>query len=207
MKVWSYLEKLGSSDLNGNFAILTALIAKVDALVPVGSLLWFDDLNGVNTVDSAYWAAHNGQTISDPASVYNGKVLEDMSNRYVVGYGTEAAGDIISMAYAATSVVGNASHQVDLAHSHAVAKWNNTTAFFYHFAINDYGNMSNTVTQGIQFPSPNYASGNYSHYSPVSGGTGTLGTGTVDVYSQTSGSATQSIQPRSIRNRAYRRIK
>jgi hypothetical protein len=47
------------------------------------------------------------------------QTLPDLSNRYMVGFGTEGGGDIDTAAWS-TTPVGNASHQVNLQHSHTV---------------------------------------------------------------------------------------
>lgn len=110
-KTWITNELLTSAALNAQFVY-------VNSLVPVGTILPFDDHDGTVTFDTDIFAYCNGQTISDAASPLNGKVITDMSNRYLVGFGTEAGGDIGTVAWSAT-IKGNASHQANLQHLHA----------------------------------------------------------------------------------------
>lgn len=109
-KTWSLNEGLSSADLNAQFVY-------VNSLVPVGSAFAFFDYNGVCTFDANIFKYMNGQTVSDAASPLNGLVLTDTSNRYLVGFGTEAGADIGTAAWSVTPL-GNASHQVSIAHTH-----------------------------------------------------------------------------------------
>jgi hypothetical protein len=117
-KTWSLNEVLTSADLNAQFVY-------VNSLVPVGTCLAFFDYNGTCTFDSAVFKYMNGQTVSDANSPLNGQVLTDMSNRYLVGFGTEAGANIGSAAWSVTPL-GRASHLVTLttnelpAHSHGI---------------------------------------------------------------------------------------
>jgi hypothetical protein len=83
-------------------------------LPPVGTIIPFYDYNGALTFDTDYFAYCNGQT-----KTINGtsRVLPDLSNRYLVGFGTEGGTDNGSAAWA-TDPVGNASHQINIAHTH-----------------------------------------------------------------------------------------
>jgi len=84
---------------------------------PIGSIIPFYDFDGGLTFDSNYWAYCDGssKTVGDIGA----QTLPDLSNRYLVGFGTEGGGDIDSAAWA-TVAVGNASHQINLQHSHTV---------------------------------------------------------------------------------------
>lgn len=86
-------------------------------LPPVGSIIGHFDFNAAVTIDTDYWVYCNGATISDVTSPLDGLTVPDLSGRYLVGFGTEAGANIHSAAWAATAV-GNASHQVNLAHVH-----------------------------------------------------------------------------------------
>lgn len=88
-------------------------------LPPVGSIIPFYDFNALVTFDSSYWAYCDGSVLSNSGSVLNGQTLPDLSNRYLVGFGTEGGGDNDSAAWSVTPV-GNASHQVNLSHAHTV---------------------------------------------------------------------------------------
>jgi hypothetical protein len=160
--------------VNGSIADASAVMANLNAICPVGKIMYFDDLNGVNTVDTGIFAALNGQTISDAGSPYNGLALKDVSGRYIVGYGTDGGGDIASAAYAMT-VVGNVGHSVNLSHTHTVAH-----------------NHSLIIAPST------YAGGSLG---------GANGVGTETPTTSSGGSATQSIQPRSVTFRAYVRFK
>lgn len=105
---------------------LTKAIAKHDVkmqeialqqLPPIGTIIPFYDYNGALAFDSNYWAYCDGsvKTISGIGA----QTLPDLSNRYLVGFGTESGGDIGTAAWA-TGTVGNASHQINIAHSHTV---------------------------------------------------------------------------------------
>lgn len=85
------------------------------ALVPIGTIVPIYDFGGALTFDSDYYAYCNGQskTIGGVS-----RTLPDLSNRYIVGFGTEGGADIGSAAWA-TTAVGEASHQVDLSHTHS----------------------------------------------------------------------------------------
>lgn len=110
-KTWIANELLTSAALNAQFVY-------VNSLVPVGTILPWDDHDGAVTFDTNIFVYCNGQTINDALSPLNGKVITDMSNRYLVGFGTEAGGDIGTAAWSAT-IVGNANHQVNLQHLHS----------------------------------------------------------------------------------------
>jgi len=89
-----------------------------NGLVPIGGIIPWDDFNGAVTIPSSFVHC-DGSTISDSESPINGQATRDLSNRYLVGFGTEGGGDIDTAVYSA-SPVGNASHQVSLNHSHTV---------------------------------------------------------------------------------------
>lgn len=75
-------------------------------IIPIGSIIPFYDYNGALTFDTDYWAYCNGQTKTIGGS---SRTLPDLSNRYLVGFGTEGGADIGSASWS-TTVVGNASH-------------------------------------------------------------------------------------------------
>lgn len=230
MKVWSYLERLLSVDLNANFSEVTALKTKVDALTPVGSVLYFDDLNGVNVVDTNYWSALNGQVISDVLSVYNGKTLPDLSGRYIVGYGEDGDTTINTSMWSAAAV-GNVYNQVNLQHSHTSNSHTHSVTTNNHqhsngtiracIRLNAEGydgievrqsvgndNWQSNAGDDIGSPKGNWKN-NYTSVETVGvtgwGGSETVNAGYASVTTNNSLSGIQSIQPRSIRMRAYLR--
>jgi hypothetical protein len=176
---------------NGSIADATQVMANFNKLTPVGTVMTFDDLNGVNTVDTDIWAALNGQTISDVLSVYNGLTLKDVSGRYIVGYGTDGGGDIASAAYSMT-IVGNAGHSVNLAHIHQTAYRSGSNLGFYN--INGSA-VSEFAFAKTQFTGAGLA---YGYANEIENQT---------FYTTSGGSTTQSIQPRSVTFRAYVRFK
>lgn len=91
----------------------------VSVTMPVGTIVAHYDFNGLVALP-AEWMYCDGATVSDIDSPINGQVLPDLSNRYLVGFGTEAGNDIDTAAWA-TAAVGNASHSVALVtHTHDV---------------------------------------------------------------------------------------
>jgi len=97
----------GSSSLGGG----------AEALPPVGSIISFYDFNALISFDSNIWQYCDGSVVSDVDSPINGQTLPDLSNRYLVGFGTEGGGDIDSATWS-TTPVGSASHQINIQHSH-----------------------------------------------------------------------------------------
>lgn len=228
MKTWAFGEGLTSTDLNGNFtehtndisvlnAAVSALSTKLDALVPIGKSMFFNDFNGLLTVNGLYWAAENGQTINDIASPLNGKTLDDVSGRYIVGFGEDGAGDINSAAWASTPV-GNEDHQIDIEHAHGAGDLKFQTAYLagsgsmltHLYLFNSSGaNLDIPTTTGLGYGErpnmglysyPPYLAGTNlaSQYTYTKDGSGSTGLGL---------SSTQSIQPRSVRKRSYIRYK
>ncbi len=86
------------------------------ALIPIGTIVPIYDFSGALTFDSDYYAYCNGQSKSIGGV---SRTLPDLSNRYIVGFGTEGGADIDSAAWA-TTVVGNASHQINIEHNHSI---------------------------------------------------------------------------------------
>ena len=103
---------------------LTLAIAKHDVVLqemslqlsPIGSMQPFYDYNGLVAFDANYWAWCDGSVVGG-AGPLAGQTLPDMSNRYLVGFGTEAGGDIDTAAWA-TAAVGAANHQINILHGH-----------------------------------------------------------------------------------------
>ena len=233
----------GSSAGAGTFTTLTLGTYSTDvekALVPIGSIIPFYDFDASATFDSNYWAYCNGDT----KTLGNGigsKTLPDLSNRYLVGFGTEGGTDIGSATWA-TAAVGNASHQVDLSHIHNVdiasltsgsesshthgvgtfqfktLHYTSTASAYYVYDLNGSSVLfgSRTARNLIAGGTEHHIGGpsiNQQFY--TKDGTGTSGAGSAHSHSvdppstasTSGGSATQSIQPRSIRVRYIMRIK
>jgi len=87
-------------------------------LTPIGSIIPHYDFNGGLTFDTNKWAYCNGQS-KNITGLVGPQVLPDLSGRYVVGFGTDGAGDLASAAWA-TTPVGNTGHLADTSHSHVV---------------------------------------------------------------------------------------
>jgi len=88
-----------------------------NALVPVGAIIPWYDYNSSLTIDGNYWKYCDGSAVT--VGNIGVQTLPDLSNRYLVGFGTEAGGNIDTAGWS-TTVVGNASHQINIQHSHDV---------------------------------------------------------------------------------------
>ena len=111
-------------------------------LPPIGTILPHYDFNALAAAvpDVNYWRYCNGSVLVYASSPLNGLTLPDLSNRYLVGFGTEAGGDISTAAWNAAAV-GNASHQVNLQHSHTVNAHTHSTDIAHGHA--------NTITASV----------------------------------------------------------
>jgi len=96
---------------------VSAIIAASQYIPPIGTIQPFYDFGGLLTFNAASWAYCNGQAIA--VGSIGVQTLPDLSNRYLVGFGTEGGGDIGTAPFL-TAAVGNASHQTNLQHSHTV---------------------------------------------------------------------------------------
>jgi hypothetical protein len=85
------------------------------ALPPIGTIIPFYDY-GVLTVDPTYWVPCDGNIHIVGGS---SRLLPDLSNRYLVGFGTEAGKDIITDLFD-VAPRGAPSHQISISHSHTV---------------------------------------------------------------------------------------
>ena len=102
------------------------------ALVPIGTIIPFYDFGSAGpggsplTFDTDNWEYCDGGLVASASSPLVGSTKPDLSNRYLVGFGTEGGGDVGTAAWA-TAAVGNTSHQIalnhtnstDIAHGHA----------------------------------------------------------------------------------------
>lgn len=224
-------------------------------LPPIGTIIPFYDFNGALTFNTTIWKYCDG-TAGVTIGGIGAQTLPDLSNRYLVGFGTDGGGDIDTAAWA-TAVVGAASHQVDLSHTHTSAAHTHTMGNHTHsvpahyhakgtLAIGASGSHNHSITRsdqglaagggsihcsstnavvGNNIGPYNTASNTHSHVSgDFSGLVGNTGASDGDAAmtsgapssntsdsttpgaTGTSGSAAQSIQPRSIRVRFIMRV-
>lgn len=100
---WTKIDKTG------------AVVDDLSGAVPIGSMIWFYDFNGLLTFDTNSWKYCNGQVTA--VGGIGAQTLPDASNRYIVGFGTEAGADIGTAAWN-VAPVGNANHAANLEHTH-----------------------------------------------------------------------------------------
>ncbi len=197
--------------------------------IPVGTIISFYDFNATVGFDTNVYKYCDGATISDAASPLDGLTLPDLSNRYMVGFGTEGGGDIDTATWASTPV-GNASHQVDLQHSHTVASHTHTLSHTHSLQSHTHYVSGNTVgvpqggsarfqtdTGGYHFAlGTGSYQGDHTHgvgitsNSPstnTSGGASSTTTSSSSPATNNQLSTTQDVQPRSIRVRFLIRFK
>jgi hypothetical protein len=77
--IYSPTTIIASAEMNANLAYLN------EDLVPTGTILPFYDYNGALTFNAALYKYCDGQTQTVGGSL---RVLPDLSNRYLVGFGT-----------------------------------------------------------------------------------------------------------------------
>lgn len=98
-------------------------------LPPVGSIIPFYDFNGSLSFDSTKWKYCDGQT--QTFAGIGAVATPDLSGRYLVGFGSDGAGDIDTALWA-TAVVGAANSEINLAHSHTVNAHSHTVNSHTH---------------------------------------------------------------------------
>ncbi|MGD9600088.1 MAG: hypothetical protein AB7P94_17370 [Steroidobacteraceae bacterium] len=197
----------------------------VAGAIPIGGIIPFYDFNGLLTFNTTTYKYCNGASVT--VGSIGSQTLPDLSNRYLVGFGTEGGGDNGSAAWS-TTPVGNASHKINILHYHTVASHSHT--------ISADGSHNHTgVTAGMAIAATHTSPlPDYDHYDDVNGWntssdfidigttvkqghhdhdifteadhdhtglTGLAAPGTDDQLS-----ATQSIQPRSVRVRWIMRV-
>jgi hypothetical protein len=173
------------------------------AMVPIGSIIPFYDVSAQLNFNSSNWAYCDGSSATIGGVSAN---LPDLSNRYLVGFGTEGGGNIDTATWA-TAAVGNATHSIDVSHNHApgtlqfqVGK-NIAQANPVFRGFTSGGSETDVVTSGDRDTGGSVAATgivrNINQTIYTASGTGTTADGL---------SATQSIQPRSIRVRFIMRI-
>jgi len=104
----------------GRFVLESVIGVGGGALPPIGTVLPWDDFNGKVSFNSTYYKLCDGTVINSPSSPINGDLTRDMSNLYLVGYGTINGGDIGTAPYNAAQT-GNSSHQINILHSHTIS--------------------------------------------------------------------------------------
>ncbi len=119
--------------ITNNVDALDTAAAKLDnacqvlakSMPPVGSIIpWYNFGVGAGALagalDTDYWAYCDGNAIPAVGGVLDGQLTPDLSNRYLVGFGTEAGGDIGTAAWLAAlgNELGAANHRINLAHVH-----------------------------------------------------------------------------------------
>lgn len=136
---------LYSDDSRITFGEIQKTIMQSPFMVPVGAIIPFYDFNGALPINSDHWAYCDGSTVD---VTYNdttvSRILPDTSGRYLVGFGTDGAGDVDSAAWS-TSPVGNANHEVDLQHDHTVNAHTHDVNIG-SYSSNSSGSHSHTVT-------------------------------------------------------------
>ncbi len=169
--------------LEGNVTTLQSDVSALQVqIVPIGSIIPFYDIDARLTFDKTYWAFCDGSTAT--ISGIGAQTLPDLSNRYLVGFGTEGGNDIDTAAWD-YAVVGNSSHQINLQHSHTVNAHSHSLQNHTHstpnhaHAVNahthDLENHTHTGASHTHGPgSLSLKFGTYS-YSSTSGGSFLLG--------------------------------
>lgn len=158
-----------------------------EQIPPVGAIIAHYDFDDDLSFDDDRWVYCDGGSYTIGAKV---RQTPDLSNRYLVGFGTEGGGDIDTAAWS-TTVVGNSGHEVDISHTHSVTTTLGTDVL--------QTSVAPTYTQDI------------AKYSGSPGGAGlarvtTAGGASSVLYASfnasgtaaSGGSSTQDIQPRSI---------
>lgn len=104
------------TNLNSNSVTYAKLASTVtDLLVPVGTILPWYSFSGTLSFSTTYYAYCDGTSAT--LSTIGSQMLPDMSNRYLVGFGTEGGGDIGTATWS-TTVPGNVSHTSSITHQH-----------------------------------------------------------------------------------------
>lgn len=181
-----------------------------DVVLPIGAVIGFMDFGGVLTYNTARLCPIDGRTISDGASPLNTVQIPDASNRMLLGYGTEAGGDIGSASFSITPV-GIAGHVLNLQHDHTTDVAWRMSGGAYGIPYDDTYTLP-AVSCGIINPqnSPTYRA--VTGATIASSGTtdNTCSTGSATGLRMTSSnslSSTQSILPRSVKVRWLLRYK
>lgn len=102
----------------------TSLKSIIDTICPIGKVLdiWRpDSISFTDTIDEDIWALADGSTVSDGDSVFNGLVLPDLDNKYLIGAGSiSTPGSIATDNTIDAVAIGNTNHIVDISHTHTL---------------------------------------------------------------------------------------
>jgi len=184
---------------------LIARSSMPDLIPPVGTTFAFNDFNGAAKFNVTIHHYNNDDILADANSRLNGKTIVDMSNRYMVGLGAEGGKDIGTVPWSNTPV-GNASHQVDVSHTHGPG-----TLQFKTFEVDAgqtfYGYESDGTPFAVlyDFGLGGGATNSATWYAP--GSIKTFYTKDGTGASASGGSVTQSIQVRSVPFRVLTRVR
>lgn len=194
--------------------------------VPIGSVIPWNDFNGVLTLDANYRYC-DGSVIVAPGSPIDGLTTDDLSGAYIVGYGTLGGGDIGTVPYDVTPV-GNPNHQISIDHTHTHTHTHNlsshthTEGTFYarlmfattggnairYDQVTAPGTWNSDVEVGVSGPASIPTTTNLGvKVDGTSSGPSTNTSGAASTPTTSSAlSSTQSIQPRSQRYRYIIRV-
>ena len=149
-------------------------VAADAAIPPIGSIIPFYDFNGALAFNTDNWAYCNGQTKT--VEGIGPQALPDLSNRYLVGFGTEGASDIGSAIWN-VDPVGIAGHAISLVHSHTVNSHAHSVPDHTHstpahtHTINSHSHSTPAHTHSINshtHSTPNHSHGVNAHSHSVS---------------------------------------
>lgn len=189
---------------------VNAIIGLLNSVsVPIGTILPFDDFDGALQFDTEYFCYCDGEihTVGEAQ-----RTVPDLSGRYLVGFGGEGDGDIATADWDADPV-GAEAHQIDLGHSHTCNNHYHSLSGHTHSVVSGHTGLGELdLSAGLM----DYCTPGENFFLKHKHGPGTLATGgpsndttgwSTDRGTDSQLSATQSIQPRSIRVRFIMRKK
>lgn len=115
---WAPNEKPTSTNHNWMFQNIFQWISSLSDIVPIGTILPWDDFNGLLSFDTYRFQYCDGTACTNVDSPLFGMTIRDLSGRALVGFGTDGGGDI--GAPGVLAIVGNPGNLVDLTHDHSV---------------------------------------------------------------------------------------
>jgi len=157
----------------------TTLFDNAPQVSPIGSIVPFQDFGGLATFNSTYWHYCDGSVIPGavgPLTPISGQTTEDMSGRYLVGFGTDGGGNIGTAVWA-TGPVGNNNHQINIQHSHTVVAHNHTGPSHTHTIPGHLHSTSDHTLDITEIPSHAHDFTWYRVAGADPGATGDLGNG------------------------------
>ena len=116
-------------------------------LPPIGCVISFYDYAGALTYDSNVWAPCDGSVVNIVG--IGPQIIPDLSNRVIVGFGTEGGGDIDTATFDAAPV-GNPSHEINLVHEHTVSGHTHsfTSAHTHDLSDSGYAKIETDINTG-----------------------------------------------------------